>query len=581
MSIQDAHALLTAPGVLFEMEEIEQDGRRVRAWKNSPKSLLDVFNAGRGFGATRTFVVHEDERVSYDAFARATLAFAGELMRQGVKMGDRVALVMRNLPEWPVVFYGAAIAGAIVTPLNAWWTAGELMYALNDSGVVAAVFDAERYARISGEIAGCATLKTLIVARLPASAPMPGGVMRLEDVIGTPLTWASLPQGADPGVAISPEDNATIFYTSGTTGAPKGALATHRAVTTPIFCGALAQARNFLRRGEAPPAPDPDAPQRSSLVSVPFFHVTGCFAGLNGSVFGGAKLVLMRRFDAEGAMQLIERERINMAGGVPTIAWQLLEHPSRPKYDLSSLESVAYGGAPAAAELVRRLKQEFPQAAPGSGWGMTETCATFTSHSGEDYLHRPESCGPAAPVGDMKIVDGAGATLPVGGVGELLVRGPHVVSGYWNKPEATAATFQDGWLRTGDIARIDEEGFCFIVDRAKDVIIRGGENIYSVEVENVLYDHPAIMDAALVPIPHRTLGEEPGAVVTLKPGTDATEAELKAWVAGRLAGFKTPVRVLIQTEPLARNANGKILKPELKKLFTDPDAQLVSAFQSA
>ena len=311
------------------------------------------------------------------------------------------------------------------------------------------------------------------------------------------------------------------------------------------------------------------------LLSIPMFHVTGCFSALNTVVFTGAKMVLMRRFEPEAAMALIERERITSAGGVPTIAWQLAEHPARAHSDLSRLDSVAYGGAPAAAELVRRMGQTLPTAVPGTGWGMTETCATFTHFTGEDYVHRPDSCGPAAPVGDMKVVDAGGAILPPGGVGELLVRGPHVVTRYWNKPEATAETFQDGWLKTGDIARLDEEGFCYIVDRAKDVIIRGGENIYSVEVESALYEHPAIMDAALVPIPHRILGEEPGAVVTLKPGTTATEAELQAWVAARLAPFKTPVKVLTRTEPLPRNANGKILKPELRKLFAapqDPDA---------
>ena len=209
----------------------------------------------------------------------------------------------------------------------------------------------------------------------------------------------------------------------------------------------------------------------------------------------------------------------------------------------------------------------WPKAQSGTGWGMTETCATFTHHYGEDYTHRPDSCGPATPVGDMKVVDGEGNGLPPGSVGELWVYGPHVARGYWNKPDATAKTFQDGWLKTGDLARIDAEGFCYIVDRIKDVIIRGGENIYSVEVEDVLYTHPAIMDAALVAIAHRTLGEEPGAVVTLKPGETADEPELQAYVRARLAGFKTPVRILFRHEPLPRNANGKVLKPDLKRLF--------------
>jgi long-chain acyl-CoA synthetase len=306
------------------------------------------------------------------------------------------------------------------------------------------------------------------------------------------------------------------------------------------------------------------------LLSVPFFHATGAVAIMNPSMLAGMKLVMMRKFDAVRAFELIERERVNAAGGVPTIAWQLIEHPRRGEFDLSSLESVAYGGAPSAPELVRRITEAFPKSQPGNGWGMTETSATVTTHSAEDYQHRPESCGPAVPVADLKIMTVEGdRELPVGEVGELWARGPQVVRSYWNKPEATAQTFVDGWVKTGDLARLDAEGFCYIIDRAKDMLIRGGENIYCIEVENVLYDHPAIMDAALVGIPHKTLGEEPGAVVTLKPDAHATEEELRAFVADRLAAFKVPVRVVFWHETLPRNSNGKILKAELKKIFVE------------
>ncbi|MET0294388.1 MAG: AMP-binding protein, partial [Phenylobacterium sp.] len=297
----------------------------------------------------------------------------------------------------------------------------------------------------------------------------------------------------------------------------------------------------------------------------------GCYAILNPSLAAGNKLVMMRRWDPVRAFELIERERVNIAGGVPTVAWQLIEHPERDKYDLSSLEVVSYGGAPSAPELVRRLKACFPKSAPGQGWGMTETCATVATHSAEDYVNRPESAGPPVPVSDIEIrdpVDGV-EVLPVGEVGELWARGPQIVKGYWNKPEATAATFRDGWVRTGDLARVDEEGFLFIIDRAKDMLIRGGENIYCVEVENVLYDHPAVMDAALVGLPHHSLGEEPAAVVTLKPGAQATEEELRRHVAERLAAFKVPVKVVFWPETLPRNPNGKILKTELKKLVAE------------
>ncbi|HEX3365429.1 class I adenylate-forming enzyme family protein, partial [Phenylobacterium sp.] len=511
----------------------------------------------------------------YVAFGKAVAAFAHELKFQGVEKGDRVALAMRNLPEWPVAFFAATNLGAIVTPLNAWWTGPELEYGLVDSGTKVAILDAERFERLTEHLHNCPDLKRVYVSRAAEEIAHPL-IARLESVIGTTSDWAALPASELPPVELEPDDDATIFYTSGTTGKPKGALATQRGVNSNIFTAGAAGARAFLRRGEAPPAPDPTGPQRSSLISVPFFHVTGCMAVLNPSLFGGAKLVMMHKWDVIRAFELIEREKIQSAGGVPTIAWQLIEHPARADYDLSSLESVAYGGAPSAPELVRRLRETFPKSQPGQGWGMTETCATVTSNAAEDYTNRPDSCGPAAAVCELEIRDPAdGVTvLPPGQVGELWAKGPMVVKGYWNKPEATAQTFVDGWVRTGDLAKLDEEGFCFIIDRAKDMLIRGGENIYCVEVENALYDHPAVMDAAVVGIPHRTLGEEPGAVVTLKPGMHATEDELRAHVAERIAAFKVPVVIKFWHEVLPRNANGKIMKNELKKLFEDEKASV-------
>jgi len=569
MSIADAHALLGAPGSPLEIEEVTVRGVTMKAWKNSPPSLRSVVEAGRAHGE-RIFLVYEDERVSFEAFHRAVANLAKDFAAQGVTKGDRVAIVMRNLPEWVVAFYAGACLGAIVTPLNAWWTGPELEYGLTDSGAKVVVLDAERYERLTEHLPNCKDLVLVYVSRESDEIAHPE-VTKLEDVLGEANRWGDLPDLPLPDVEIDQDDDATIFYTSGTTGKPKGALGTHRGVNSNILTAGAAGARRFLRRGEMPPAPDPDGPQRSSLISVPFFHVTGCFAVLNPSLFGGAKLVMMHKWDAVRAFELIEREKIQSAGGVPTIAWQLIEHPARANYDLSSLESVAYGGAPSAPELVRRLSETFPKSQPGQGWGMTETCATVTSNGAEDYVHRPDSCGPAAAVAELKIVDPAdGVTeLPIGAVGELWAKGPMVVKGYWNKPEATAQTFVDGWVRTGDLARLDEEGFCFIIDRAKDMLIRGGENIYCVEVENVLYDHPAIMDAAIVGVPHRTLGEEPAAVVTLKPGAEVTEQELRAHVAEHLAAFKVPIAVKFWHETLPRNANGKILKNELKKLFED------------
>ena len=565
MTLAEAHARLTAPGMPFEMAECSIRGLPTRVFRNAPPTLRELFVAGRAHGS-KTFLVYDDDRASFEGFCRAALAVSHALIDQGVRKGDRVALAMRNLPEWPAVMFGALLAGAIVTPLNAWWTGAELEYGLTDSGSKVLFVDAERLERLAEHLHNCPDLVRVYVTREDDEIAHPK-VRRLEDVTGPVANWDALPDRPYPDVAIDPDDDATILYTSGTTGKPKGALGTHRNGTCSTVAAMLNHARNFLRRGEPLPQPDPAAPQKSVLLAIPFFHTTGCHAILCPSLFGGSKIVLLHRWDAEVAMKLIERERVTSAGGVPTIAWQLIEHPGRSRYDLSSLESVSYGGAPGSAELVRRIKEVFPKSAPGLGWGMTETSATFTGHSGEDYVNRPDSSGPALPVCEMKVVDERGVALPPGQVGELWARGPNVVRGYWNKPEATAQTFADGWLRTGDLARVDDEGFLFVVDRKKDMLIRGGENIYCIEVENVLYEHPAVMDAALVGIPHRTLGEEPGAVVTLKPGAHATEVDLRGFVAERLAAFKVPVRVLFASETLPRNANGKIMKAELRKRF--------------
>jgi long-chain acyl-CoA synthetase len=572
MSIQQAHALIGAAGLPTEVAEETIRGIRVKVWKNQPPTLRAVVEAARAHGA-KDFLVYEDERVTYDAFHRAVAAFARELQAQGVAKGDRVAVIMRNLPEWTVAFYAAASLGAIVTPLNAWWTGPELEYGLTDSGSKVAVMDAERFQRLTEHFPNCPDLVRVYVSREPDEIAHPY-VTKLESVLGGPDAWAKLPDQPLPPAEIDTDDDATIFYTSGTTGKPKGALATNRALNCNILTAGAAGARAFLRKGEAPPAPDPSAPQRSALLSVPFFHVTGCIAILNPTLFTGGKLVLMFKWDPIRAFELIEREKVMLAGGVPTIAWQLIEHPARANYDLSSLEAVSYGGAPSAPELVRRLKEVFPKSQPGQGWGMTETCATVTSNGAEDYQNRPDSCGPAAAVAELQIRDpNDGKTvLAPGEVGELWSKGPMNARAYWNKPEASAQTFVDGWVRTGDLAKLDEEGFCYIIDRAKDMLIRGGENIYCVEVENVLYDHPAVMDAAVVGKPHRILGEEPAAVVTLKPDHEATEEELRAHVAERLAAFKVPVAVKFWKETLPRNPNGKIMKNELKKLFTEEPA---------
>ncbi|HEX2386061.1 MAG TPA: class I adenylate-forming enzyme family protein, partial [Candidatus Binatia bacterium] len=377
MSIEQAHARLTAPGARFEIEELSIRGIRTRVWKNGPRTLHELFLLSRAF-ADRTFLVYEDDRATFASFARAVVALAHELEQQGVGKGDRVALVMRNLPEWPVAFFAASLCGAIVTPLNAWWTGPELEYGLTDSGSKVAIVDSERYERIAEHLHDCRDLKRVYVARENDDVADPR-VIKLERVLGQVNDWGALPDRAPPDVAIEAEDDATIFYTSGTTGKPKGALGTHRNITSNIMTGAAVAARSFLRRGETPPDPA-KLPQRVTLLAVPLFHVTGCNASLIPAVFGGGKLVLMRKWDAEKALQLIEREGVTVTGGVPTIAWQLLEHPARKNYNLSTLEAVAYGGAPSAPELVRRIIEDFPKSHAGNGWGMTETSASFSGN---------------------------------------------------------------------------------------------------------------------------------------------------------------------------------------------------------
>jgi len=565
MSIVQAHQMLvSAPASPFEMEERVIRGVKIKTWKNAPPTLAGVFEAGKAFGP-RTYLVLDEDRVTFDGHRKAVAKLAKQLVADGLKKGDRVAIIMRNLPEWSVAFWAAVLCGAIVTPLNAWWTGAELEYGLSDSGTSIALVDAERWERVREHVDQCPDLKRIYVCRSYEDISDPR-VKKLEDVIGIPNSWGALGDTQMPAVTLEPEDDATIFYTSGTTGKPKGAVITHRNIVSNFFNAMCAQARSFLRRGEALPVPDPNV-QKANLLSVPFFHATGCFAVMIPAMFGGSKLVLQRRWNADQALELIEREKITSAGGVPTIAWQLIEHPRFHEFDLSSLETISYGGAPSAPELVRRMKERFPNLKPGQGWGMTETSATATSNFGEDYERKPSSCGVPSPTGEVKIVGGKGETLPVGEVGELYYRGPIVVRCYWNKPQATAETFIDGWVKTGDLAKVDEEGFVYIVDRAKDMLIRGGENIYCVEVENALYDHPAVMDAAVIGIPHRTLGEEPAAAVHLKPGVTATEEQLRHHVAQKLAAFKVPVKILFLPETLPRNANGKIMKKDLKPLF--------------
>ena len=565
--LPDVTAALTAPGAMFEMDDVTVQGVAMRAWKNAPPTLRDVlqFSLLHGDGE---FLVYDGEvagavpgrfdRLSFVDHFRAAATLAHRLVDDyGINPGDRVAIAMRNFPEWSLAFWGATSAGAVVVPLNAWWTGPELTYGLADSGARILIADLDRAARLAPHADELGGLERVIVAK-SGGAPPQGGAVAFEDVIGDIPGDVTLPD-----VALATDDDCTIFYTSGTTGEPKGALGTHRNICTNLMSLGYCAARTAARSGDAGDPSQPP-PRNVYLLSVPFFHVTGCHSVLVATLAAGGGLVIMHRWDAERALQLIERERVTIFGGVPAMAWQVLEHPEFGRYDLSSVRSIGYGGAPAAPELVRRLDAMFPGRTPSNGYGLTETSSVTTMNGGLDYRRKPDSVGVPIPVCDVKVVDADGTTLPLGEVGELWIKGPNVVKGYWNKPEATAATISDAWLHSGDVARLDEEGFVYIVDRAKDMIIRGGENVYCVEIETALFEHPAVTDAAAIGIPHQVLGEEVGAVVHLAPGTSASEDELRQFVAARIAAFKVPVRIWFKEDPLPRNPNGKILKRDLK-----------------
>ncbi|MFZ0173094.1 MAG: AMP-binding protein [Acidimicrobiales bacterium] len=565
LSLTEATARLIEPGQMFEVVEADINGIPTRVWKNCPPTLRAILEQSQAFGEA-TFLVYEDERMSFAEHFAEVATFSRLLAeRYGVQAGDRVAIVMRNYPEWVVAFWAAAALGAVIVPLNAWWTGPELAYGLADSGTKVAVVDAERLGRLLAHLGelGVSGLEHVIVVRPEdsrESVQVPADVARYEAV----MAEARGDEPQLPPADIDPEDNATIFYTSGTTGKPKGALGTQRNICTNLLSLAFISARGQVMAGAAPGESTPGATQNACLLSVPLFHATGCHSILVANTASGGKIVMMRRWNPERALELIERECVTIFGGVPTMAWQVLNSPDFATRDTSSVRTISYGGAPAPPELVRRIKQQFPSGNASNGYGLTETSSVTSMNSGDDYVRKPTSCGPPVPVCDVRVVGPDGVDLPPGEAGELWIKGPNVVKGYWNKPEATAASFSDGWLHTGDVARLDDEGFIFIVDRAKDMVIRGGENVYSAEVEAALFEHPAVADAAVIGVPHEVLGEEVGAVVVLRPDAEATADELRAHVAERIASFKVPTHIWFSSEPLPRNPAGKVLKRDLR-----------------
>jgi len=549
MTWDEAVAAVTGPGGPFELVEAEVGGERLRVFKNTPPSLRALFGAARARGDA-TFLVFEDERWSFaDVMAKADALGAALAGRYGIRPGDRVAIAMRNYPEWVVAFAAITGVGAISVSLNAWWTTDELDYALSDSGSRVVIADGERLARLA-PLLGKDGLRAIAVR---SEGALPAGADAWREVVvdGAPL----------PDVDVRPDMDATILYTSGTTGHPKGAVSTHRAVLSALLSFACRAAINSAM-GVGPKRAQPWP--TSFILVVPLFHVTGCVPVMLSCFAAGYKLVMMYKWDAARALELIERERVTQFVGVPTQSWDLLECPDFARRDTSSLVSVGGGGAPAPPELVRRVDRSFAAARPGIGYGMTETNAYGPGNAGDDYLGKPTSCGRVVPAVEMRVTDPEGRTLGPNEVGELWFRGANLIRGYWNKPDATAETIVGGWLRSGDIGRIDEEGFVYVQDRAKDMVLRAGENVYCAEVEAAVYEHPDVYEAAVFGVPHERLGEEVAVALVPKPGRTLDTDALRRFLAERLAPFKIPTRLAIHADPLPRNPAGKILKRTLR-----------------
>ena len=571
LTLAEATEQMTSEGQMFETEPSVVLGVKMTVWKHAPANLRQILEMSLRH-ANKEFLVYEEQRITFDEHYRIASTLAQRLLEAGVRKGDRVSIAARNLPQWVSAFWGGVITGAVVVPLNAWWSTDELTYGLADSGSSVAFVDVERLERLTSVLDELPDLSTVVVLDIDSTRTNPLEVhhdrvriVRFEDYLGTVDPAASPPE-----VKIAPDDPATMFYTSGTTGHPKGAVGTHRNIVTNLMNLFFIGQRAALRAGDA--GDDERGAPNATLLTIPLFHATGCLAVMVVNTAAGGKIVMVHHFEPSKALALIESERLTLIGGVPTIVMQLLDHPDFDRYDTSSVRSVSYGGAPAPPDLVRRIRASFPRAQPGNGYGLTETSAAIALNSGPDYVARPDSCGTAVPVCDIAIVpedfEGDEPTSDLIGranvLGELWVKGPNVVIGYWGKPEETSKSFTKGWLHTGDIARLDDEGFIYIVDRAKDMIIRGGENVYSVVVEAALFEHPDVADCAVVGVPHPTLGEEVAAVVVLRPGRRVDTEELARHVAHRLARFEVPTRFFFRADALPRNPQGKVLKRELR-----------------
>lgn len=549
-----AVAALTAPGAPFALDEVEVQGVRYRNYANLPANLGDYFQFMLGH-ADKDFAVYRQERYTFSETYRHSAALATALREDyGVGKGDRVAILSRNNPQWMMAFIATLATGVVAVPMNAWWTTEELDYGLEDCGARVVIADRQRAQRLAPlvdklglrviAIEDCSDLE------LP-SASFAGLLSRYRDA---PM----------PEVAVLPDDHATIMYTSGSTGHPKGALSSHRGILSALYSWlVMGLVSKQLAAEEAGEAEDELPP--AGLLTIPLFHCTGSHSAFLMSLFTGRKLVIMHKWDVQEALRLIEVERITWFNGVPTMSAELQAAAQTTERDISCLKDIFSGGAARPPDQVGKLAGTFKNSVPGSGYGLTETNALGAVNSGAFYLAHPDSTGRTVPaVTDFRIVDPEGHTLPAGERGEVCMKSPANVLGYWNKPEATAEAFVDGWFHTGDVGYMDEDGFLYIVDRIKEIIIRGGENISCLEVEAALYTHPQVLEVAVFGLPDERLGESVGAVVVLKGGAALDAAALRDYLGGHLAAFKVPEHIWFRDEQLPRIATGKIFKRQLK-----------------
>ena len=567
-SLAEVRAQLTGPGGPFEVVTEDVLGRPMQVYKDRMRSLRAIPQAAVGRGDA-TFLVYGDRTYGFRGFVEQTNGLASVLAdRCGIGPGDRVAVLSQNNPEWCLTFWATVSNGAILVGLNGWWKADEILYGLQDSGARVLIADAKRFERVADRLGEAPELTHVILIDAgPDDFAVAASGVKLQrfDELGVE------PTDRFPDTPIAEDDPAVIFYTSGTTGRPKGAISTHRSMIANLQNTLFSTVAGALTNPEAGSALESSGGPTVSLLTSPLFHVSGCHSNLVVGLLAGVTLVIPEgRFDPVQVLRLIADHGVTVWATVPTMVWRVCEHPARHDYDTSSVTTVAFGGSPSADELQRKVAETFPNVrSTSNAYGLTETSSVATVIGGADAKRKPHSVGPPVPTVELRIMDPDGRVLGVGETGEVCVRGPILMKGYWNKPDATSEAIDaDGFLHTGDIGHIDDEGYLTITDRKKDMIIRGGENIYCVEIENRLLEHPAIADAAVIGVPHAELGEEVKAVVQVEAqgpeGGALTADDVRRWVAAELADFKVPAHVELRTEPLPRNASGKLLKNVLR-----------------